>query len=282
MNRKFFLHSVNKTVLTLLVAGAFMSSCKKDDSTTPTPTSSVPTLTTTAVTEITDTSAHSGGNITAQGSAAVTARGIVWSTNENPTIALSTKTSDGTGTGTFSSHMSGLTANTKYYVRAYATSSAGTAYGAQTSFTTTGGSSATAVNITFKVDVTAYLAGGATLGAGGIRVGGAFADLSGTLTNGTAMLNWNPTDAASALTDLGNNIWAITVTFPADKVGSTLYYKFVNDNWGTNEGTAATSTIATGGCGVDDGAGNINRTLTIPSADATLTFCWDQCTETCQ
>ena len=81
------------------------------------------------------TTANSGGNIT-DGGASVTARGVVWNTSQNPTIALSTKTIDGTGTGNFSSAISGLTPNTTYYLRAYATNSAGTAYGNEITFTT--------------------------------------------------------------------------------------------------------------------------------------------------
>jgi len=97
----------------------------------------VPTLTTTAVSSITSTTATSGGNISSDGGVAVTAKGVCWSTTSNPTTALSTKTTDGTGTGSFTSSITGLTANTTYYVRAYATNSAGTAYGLpQVSFTT--------------------------------------------------------------------------------------------------------------------------------------------------
>ena len=96
----------------------------------------LPTITTTAVAPIATTTATSGGNVTNQGDMAVTARGVCWSTTTGPTVALSTKTTDGTGTGTFPSSIIGLTASTLYYVRAYATSSAGTAYGNQVSFTT--------------------------------------------------------------------------------------------------------------------------------------------------
>jgi uncharacterized protein (TIGR02145 family) len=94
-------------------------------------------LSTRFISDITSTTATSGGNITADGGAAITARGVCWSTSANPTIALTTKTSNGSGTGTFTSSLTGLTANTLYYVRAYATNSAGTAYGSQVSFTTT-------------------------------------------------------------------------------------------------------------------------------------------------
>ncbi len=82
------------------------------------------------------TTANSVDNITSDGGASVTARGVVWNTSQNPTIALSTKTIDGTGTGNFSSAISGLTANTTYYLRAYATNSVGTAYGNEITFTT--------------------------------------------------------------------------------------------------------------------------------------------------
>ncbi len=101
------------------------------------PNPQLPTLTTTAISSIANTTATSGGNITNQGSSAVTARGICWSTSQNPTIANS-KTTDGTGTGSFTSNLTGLTTNTTYYVRAYATNATGTAYGNQQSFTTTG------------------------------------------------------------------------------------------------------------------------------------------------
>jgi uncharacterized protein (TIGR02145 family) len=94
----------------------------------------VPALTTTAVTSITLTTAVSGGNITADGGGAVTARGICWSTTTSPTITDS-KTTDGTGTGSFTSNLTGLLPATTYYVRSYATNSAGTAYGNEVSFT---------------------------------------------------------------------------------------------------------------------------------------------------
>lgn len=96
----------------------------------------LPTVTTSTITSIMSTSANSGGNITADGGASVTARGVVWSTTQNPTIALSTKTTDGSGSGTFNSSITNLTPNTQYYVRAYATNSVGTAYGNEISFTT--------------------------------------------------------------------------------------------------------------------------------------------------
>lgn len=96
----------------------------------------LPEVTTTAITAIDTMHATSGGNVTNDGGAMVTARGICWSGTPNPTIDLPTKTTDGTGTGSFASAMSGLLPNTTYHVRAYATNSVGTAYGNDVSFVT--------------------------------------------------------------------------------------------------------------------------------------------------
>lgn len=94
-----------------------------------------PIVTTADVTDITQTTAVSGGNVTDDGGASVTARGVCWSTSQNPTIS-DNHTSDGNGTGSFTSNLTNLTANTTYYVRAFATNENGTSYGEQKSFTT--------------------------------------------------------------------------------------------------------------------------------------------------
>ncbi len=122
-----------KPLLFSLVTLLFLISCSKKDSDI---SNALPSLTTNTVSAITSTEAVSGGNISSAGSATVTARGVVWSINANPTIDLITKTSDGSGAGTFTSSITGLLANTTYHVRAYATSSTGTAYGNDISFTT--------------------------------------------------------------------------------------------------------------------------------------------------
>ena len=94
-----------------------------------------PSVTTANVSAITQTSATSGGNVTSDGGEDVIARGVCWNTSADPTISNS-KTSDGTGIGTFTSTLSQLTPGNTYYLRAYATNEAGTGYGNQVTFTT--------------------------------------------------------------------------------------------------------------------------------------------------
>jgi uncharacterized protein (TIGR02145 family) len=120
----------------LAIIGMFLiltNSCKKDENNNPTPTVTVPVLTTSAVSNITQTTASCGGSITSDGGSAVIARGVCWSAGTTPTIA-DNKTTDGTGTGSFTSAITGLILNNTYYVRAYATNSAGTGYGSALSF----------------------------------------------------------------------------------------------------------------------------------------------------
>ncbi|MCX6225900.1 MAG: T9SS type A sorting domain-containing protein [Bacteroidia bacterium] len=100
-----------------------------------TETASFPTVNTVSVIEISPSSATGGGNVTADGNASVTGKGICWSTSQNPT-KNNAHTSDGTGTGSFTSSLYGLSDNTVYYVRAYATNSVGTSYGNQVGFKT--------------------------------------------------------------------------------------------------------------------------------------------------
>ncbi len=111
-----------------ILLATVLTSCKKD------PTDP-PAVTTTDVTAITGTTATSGGEVTSEGSSTVTERGVCWGTVANPTIADS-KTSDGTGVGVFTGSITGLTPGTVYHVRAFATNSHGTSYGADVEFST--------------------------------------------------------------------------------------------------------------------------------------------------
>ena len=116
------------------IISVFNISCKKEN-TTPAPAGQVPIISTSLVSDITTESATCGGIISSDGGSTVIARGVCWSTNQNPTIA-NNKTIDGNGAGVFTSSITGLSDNTTYYVRAYATNSDGTGYGSTMSLTT--------------------------------------------------------------------------------------------------------------------------------------------------
>ena len=170
------------------------------------------TITTTAASAITATTATSGGNITSDGGSTITARGVCWNTSVSPTIANS-KTIDGTGTGIFASSVTGLTAGTIYYIRAYATNSAGTAYGNEITITT----GATLVTLTTTaasaITLTTATSGGNITSDGGAT----------TLPRGVC---WNtsvsPTIANSKTIDgTGTGIFVSSVT---GLTAGTIYY----------------------------------------------------------
>ena len=118
-------------LIILIVLAAIIYSCKKDKKEV-----ALPQLTTAAITNLTYNTATSGGAISGNGGAAITASGICWSkTNNTPTLSDS-KTSGTTASGSFTSVMNNLEENTTYYVRAYATNSVGTGYGSVVTFTT--------------------------------------------------------------------------------------------------------------------------------------------------
>jgi len=95
----------------------------------------LPTVSTSNISGITQSSAQAGGNVTDDGGAEVTLRGVCWNISGSPTTN-DNHTVDGTGTGTFNSSINGLSYNTNYSVRAYATNSVATAYGEEKEFTT--------------------------------------------------------------------------------------------------------------------------------------------------
>lgn len=127
-------------------------------STTFPPEASIPLLTSAEISGITPTSALAGGNISSDGGAAVTSRGTCWSTNSAPTIS-DNSTNDGAGAGSFTSALSGLLPSTTYFVRAYATNSAGTGYGSTVTFTTSAAGDDTVTDIDGNVYRTVTIGG---------------------------------------------------------------------------------------------------------------------------
>ncbi len=125
-----------------------------------------PTLTTAEITAITGNSATGGGNVTNNGGAPVTMKGVCFGTGTAPTVD-STITENGDGLGAFVSELIELDGNTVYYVRAYATNSAGTGYGPEVSFTTLKGLPTVTTTAVTEVSKISAVSGGEVTGDGG-------------------------------------------------------------------------------------------------------------------
>ena len=128
-----------------------------------------PTVQTSQVQAIAANSATAGGSVTEVGGSAVTGRGVCWSTLQLPTIS-DQHTTDGRGPGEFTSQLTGLSVNTVYYVRAYATNSVGTAYGEQYEFRTTDGLPTVTTDTITAVTATTAHSGGEALADGGYTI----------------------------------------------------------------------------------------------------------------
>ncbi len=129
MKNKYILVFIFITTLTLF----FFVACNEDIDIAN--DRELPVAVTLEITDITETSAKSGGVIESDGGLIIRSKGVCWGTSENPTVDDNV-TKNGAGNGAFESHISGLTPNTKYYLRAYATNAAGTNYGETIEFNT--------------------------------------------------------------------------------------------------------------------------------------------------
>lgn len=185
-----------------------------------------PSLSTLPIKDVTNKSVFSGGNIISDGGLSITAKGVCFSTTQNPTT-LNNKTQDGTGNSSFSSFIDNLSPNTTYYLKAYATNSIGTSYGQQISFTT------------LQIQLPVILTNQATSITNFSAVISANIQNSGTLTSFIRGLCWgtnaNPTisnEIAESGTGLGayniqlNNLNQNTTYYSRAyiKSGSIVYY----------------------------------------------------------
>jgi hypothetical protein len=193
-------------------------------------------VTTNTISSITNNTALGGGNINTDGGAIITARGVCWSnSNSNPTIA-NTKTVDGTGIGVFSSSITGLTAGTTYYVRAYATNSVGTSYGTTRTFITTSAtipSGISTLNISSISQNTAN-SGGSISSDGGTPI----------TTRGVcwSTATTSPT-IANSKTNNGSGIGSFSSSLTVLTPGTTYYVRaYATNNIGTAYGNSATFT----------------------------------------
>ena len=152
---------ISRIIIFLLISFLIFGSCNK---------ATLPKVTTGSVTRIQQTNAYSGGQITSDGDAHISSMGVCWNTSSNPTIS-NNKTLDTTSLGLFTSHITGLTPSTMYYVKAYATNSEGTAYGAEVTFTTIPVALPTINTLGLKsVTLTTAEGGGDISNGGGLQV----------------------------------------------------------------------------------------------------------------
>jgi uncharacterized protein (TIGR02145 family) len=220
MKTIFWISAVISSVLLLI----FSTECTKKESVV------IPIILTTPITNIAATLAYSGGNITSDGGGTITVRGVCWSTNANPTVDLTTKTSDGTGSGIFTSSITGLTANTQYHIRSYATNSAGTAYGSDVVFTTT---VAVVIPTITTISVSSITNTTATSGGNITSDGGATVTTRGVCWSTTT----GPTTALSTKTtdNTGTGIFTSSIT---GLTAGTIYYvkAYATNSAGTSYG----------------------------------------------
>jgi len=222
--------------------------------------STLPSVVTTAISNISQTTATGGGNVTSQGTASVTARGICWSTSQNPTIANS-KTTDGTGTGIFASNLTGLSAATTYYVRAYATSTVGTAYGDQISFTTA--EQASNLPVVTTSTITNITQTTATGGGNVTSQGGSLLTAKGICWSTSA----NPTIDDSKTTQ-GTTIGTFTSNLTGLLPSTTYYVRaYATNSYGTAYGgqVSFSTTALASNTFVDPRDSKIYNTITIGS-----------------
>jgi len=203
---------------------------------------SVPSLTTKSVGGISSNLAGSGGLIGTDGGSPITAKGVCWSLNPNPTIANST-TTDGTGPASYNSTMTGLNPLTAYHVRAYATNALGTAYGNDLAFTTTA-LVTPGPGIPVVGTSTSTITGSSTASSGGYvsSDGGSAVIARGVCWSTTV----NPTLAGTCSTDGGTGEGFFTSTITGLSGCGVVYYVRAYATNGTGTGYGNQNTVSTG------------------------------------
>jgi hypothetical protein len=193
---------------------------------------STPMVTTNAVSNITSTSAAAGGNVIANGGSAVTARGVCWSRLANPDITDNT-ISNGNGTGSFTSSITGLSPGLTYHVRAYAVNSMGTSYGNDVSFTTTAVLPTVTTTAVSNITSTSADSGGKVTSDGGAAV---------TARGVCWSTNVNPTTTDST-TSNGTGTGAFTSNMTGLSPGTVYYVRaYATNSVGTSYGGEETFT----------------------------------------
>lgn len=210
-------------------------------------------LTTSEITAITKTTATGGGTITSDGSGVISERGICWSTGPTPTIQNS-KTSDGTGKGSFVSSMTNLTRATTYYVRAYAKNERAVSYGNTVTFTTV-----------VELPVVSTIAP-ANIASTSVKVGGHVTDNGGVvLIDKGVCYSTSPNPTISGPHTSSGTATGIYSTVLTGLQPSTTYYvrAYATNSAGTAYGSQESFTTPSQPVTVTDADGNVYNTITI-------------------
>lgn len=235
----------------------------------------LPEVTTTDVTNITQTSAKGGGEVTSDGGTTVTERGICWSTNHNPTISGSHANS-GTGTGSFTCNITGLNAHTTYYVRAYATSSRGTAYGEEVSFNTSANPPTVSTGAVTNITTSSATGNGSIVSDGGNSVterGFCWSTSHNPSITGTHVVaEGDANDFSAALTNLSPNTTYYVRAYATNGTGTAYGDEVQFTTLSISVPGVTTASVTNIGNTTATGGGNV-----VSNGGATVTergICW--------
>jgi hypothetical protein len=213
-----------------------------------------PTVTTQAVTSISATTATGNGNITDLGVPNPTAYGVCWNTGGTPTVSDS-KVDKGaaSSTGAFTASMSGLTANTVYHVRSFATNIAGTSYGSEVTFTTLASSTSISGTANWSTGVwtdgTPATTSNVTVGTGSITVDGNYTVNDLTVSPGGALNigsgNTLTVNGNLVLTSDGTSTASLIINGTLNVTGTTTVQRYmVQNKWYIVSPTASGQTVS--------------------------------------
>lgn len=235
----------------------------------------LPEVTTAEVTNITQTSAKGGGEVTSDGGTTVTERGICWSTNHNPTVS-GNHANSGTGTGSFTCNMNNLNAHTTYYVRAYATNSKGTAYGEEVSFNTSANPPTVSTGAVTNITTSSATGNGSIVSDGGNAVterGFCWSTSHNPSITGTHVVaEGDANDFSAALTNLSPNTTYYVRAYAANGTGTAYGDEVQFTTLSISVPGVTTASVTNIGNTTATGGGNV-----VSNGGATVTergICW--------
>lgn len=235
----------------------------------------LPEVTTAEVTNITQTAAKGGGEVTSDGGTTVTERGICWSTNHNPTVS-GNHSNNGTGTGSFTCNITGLNAHTTYYVRAYATNSHGTSYGEEVSFNTSANPPTVSTGAVTNITTSSATGNGSIVSDGGNAVterGFCWSTSHNPSITGTHVVaEGDANDFSAALTNLSSNTTYYVRAYATNGTGTAYGDEVQFTTLSISVPGVTTASVTNIGNTTATGGGNV-----ISSGGATVTergICW--------